>query len=433
LRFEQCWVSGDCSLMHSADDSHRRAVFLNPAAMSPAAQNAQVHGRSLSIGRARSCRPDGRTALRGFMRDLAKWIHTRWEYHHRTSRQPFENEGLEAMIEIPLAKRAHPGGPTVRNGAEPTIHDDEAQLRYSELDLPWPGCAEDGTLRIDPETHRVLEIRRTPEQTGSSPLPDEKARNGHDVVSVITSENGPLRQATLQLEALTCVNRRKDEFLAIVAHELRNPLASIHYAVRLLGTQTAEAPARVRMQALIERQLRRMTQLVDELLDVSRITSGHLHLHRERLDLRDAVSHAIETLEWDLLERNHPLATELPEAPVWLRADAGRLEQVFVNLLANASRYTNAGGRLSLQVRTKDGEAIIRVRDSGIGIAPEALPHIFDLFKQGNAADPRSRPGLGVGLAVVRNLVELHGGTVTAASAGVGHGSEFTVRLPIED
>jgi two-component system CheB/CheR fusion protein len=187
------------------------------------------------------------------------------------------------------------------------------------------------------------------------------------------------------------------------------------------------------MHALIERQLGRMTHLVDELLDVSRITSGQLHLQRQRLDLRDVVSHSIETLEWHLLERNQRLATELPDAPVWLQADPARLEQVFVNLLANASRYTDAGGQLAVWVHTRDGEAIIRVRDSGIGIASEALPHIFDLFKQGDAADPRSKAGLGVGLAVVRNLVELHGGTVTAASAGVGQGSEFTVRLPTED
>ena len=116
-----------------------------------------------------------------------------------------------------------------------------------------------------------------------------------------------------------------------------------------------------------------------------------------------------------------------------MHADSTRLEQVFVNLFANASRYTDAGGQLAVWVHTRDGEAIVRVRDSGIGIAADALPHIFDLFKQGDAADPRSKPGLGVGLAVVRSLVELHGGRVTAASAGVGHGSEFTVRLPIED
>jgi signal transduction histidine kinase len=262
---------------------------------------------------------------------------------------------------------------------------------------------------------------------------DEKAPNGHDVGGDVTRESEPLHQARLQVAALACTNRRKDEFLAILSHELRNPLASIHYAVRLLGTQTVEAAARQRMQALIERELGRMTHLVDELLDVSRIASGHMHLQPERLDLCDVVSHVIETLEWDLLERNHRLATELPDAPVWVRADRGRLEQVFVNLLSHASRYTNPGGCLSVWLHAKDGEALIRVRDSGIGITPEALPHIFDLFKQGNAVDPRSRPGLGLGLAVVRSLVELHGGSVTATSAGVGHGSEFTVSLPTEE
>jgi signal transduction histidine kinase len=187
------------------------------------------------------------------------------------------------------------------------------------------------------------------------------------------------------------------------------------------------------MQALIERQLARMTGLVDELLDVSRITSGRLHLQRERIDLRAIVSNAIETLESDLNARKHRLATEVPDAPVWLQADPGRLEQVFVNLLGNASRYTDAGGELKVWVHARQGQAIVRVRDSGIGIAPEALPHIFDLFNQGSEGDPHSKAGLGVGLAVVRHLIELHGGSVTAASAGVRQGSEFTVRLPTED
>jgi signal transduction histidine kinase len=218
----------------------------------------------------------------------------------------------------------------------------------------------------------------------------------------------------------------------VLSHELRSPLAAIHYAVRLLGAQTGEVAARQRMQALVERQLGRMTHLVDELLDVSRIASGRLHLNRERIDLRDVVSHAIETLEADINERNHRLHTELPDTPVWLQADPGRLEQVFVNLLANAARYTDAGGELWVRVHTKDGQAVVRVRDSGIGIAPEALPHIFDLFKQAHEADPRSKSGLGVGLAVVRNLVELHGGSVVAASAGAGQGSEFVVRLPTD-
>lgn len=265
---------------------------------------------------------------------------------------------------------------------------------------------------------------------GEFPAAHERAPNGHDSVGMMTVESAPFLQARSQVEALTCANRRKDEFLAMLSHELSSPLAAIHHAVRFMGSEGAEAATQQRMQALIERQLTRMTVLIEELRDVSRIASGHLHLQRERIDLRDVVRCTIETLEWEIEEHGHRLSVELPDVPVWLQADRRRLEQVFVNLLANASRYTDAGGQLALQVQVKDREAIIRVRDSGIGIAPESLPHIFDLFKQGDAADPRSSAGLGVGLAVVRNLIELHRGSVVAASDGVGHGSEFTVRLP---
>ncbi len=259
-----------------------------------------------------------------------------------------------------------------------------------------------------------------------------RANRGPEVLVDPLIANWPLLQATLRVEELAAANRRKDEFLAILSHELRSPLTSIHNAVRFLGSQILETPAQRRMQALMERQLGRMTQLVDELLDVSRISNGHLHLQRERLDLRAIVSHAIETLESDIKERNHRLTTALPDAPVWLQADPCRLEQVFVNLLANASRYTDAGGQLSIWVHTNGRQAIVRVRDSGIGIAPEALPYIFELFRQADKTDLRSRAGLGVGLAVVRKLVELHGGSVTVASAGSGQGSEFTVRLPTD-
>jgi len=183
---------------------------------------------------------------------------------------------------------------------------------------------------------------------------------------------------------------------------------------------------------MIQRQVRRMTQLVHDLLDVSRITHGRLHLQRERIDLRDVVSSAIETLESDIKQRNHRLTTALPDAPVWLQGDPGRLEQVFVNLLANASRYTDPGGELAVWVHLRDGQAVVRVRDSGIGIAPECLPHLFDLFRQADEAAPRSQSGRRMGLALVRDLVESHEGSVTGASAGLGEGSEFTVRLPRE-
>lgn len=169
--------------------------------------------------------------------------------------------------------------------------------------------------------------------------------------------------------------------------------------------------------------------VVNDLLVVSRITHGCMRLQRERIDLRTIVSNAIETLEPDIGERGQRLTITLPEAPVWLEADPLRLEQVFENLLANASRYTDANGELAVSVHIPDGHAVVRIRDSGIGIAPSALPYIFDLFRQAEEAAPRSQTGLGVGLSLVRNLVEFHGGSVT----GIGHESEFTVHLPIHD
>ena len=243
-----------------------------------------------------------------------------------------------------------------------------------------------------------------------------------------------MNEVTLQrVEELASANRHKDEFLAMLGHELRNPLASIHYGVHLLDHQIQGTPAASKIKSMIERQVCRMTQLVDDLLDVSRIAHGHLRLQRERIDLRDVVCNAIETLESDIKQRNHRLTTSLPDTPVWLQADPGRLEQVFVNLLANASKYTDAGGELAVGVHVRDTLAVVRVRDTGIGIAPEILPYVFDLFTRADEAASRSKSGLGIGLALVRSLVESHGGLVTGESAGLGHGSEFTVCLPRED
>ena len=241
-----------------------------------------------------------------------------------------------------------------------------------------------------------------------------------------------LHQARLRVEELTLANRRKDEFLATLGHELRSPLAAIRNGVHLLSRQTQDTSAPQELKAMLERQVRRVTQLVDDLLDVSRITQGRLHLQRERTDLRDVVRNAIQTLESDIKQRNHRLTTVLPDAPVWLQADPGRLEQVFVNLLANASKYTDMGGELTVVVHVRDGQGVVRVRDTGIGIAPEVLPQLFGLFRQADRAAPRSQSGLGIGLALVRDLVESHGGSVTGASAGLGQGSEFTVCLPRE-
>jgi len=239
--------------------------------------------------------------------------------------------------------------------------------------------------------------------------------------------------APLTVDELATADGCKDEFLATVCHELRSPLAAIQNAFRLLTRENAETAAQQRAQVLVERQIRRMTQLVDGLQEISRIRYGGLHLRRERLDLRVIVSNAIETLESDIKGREHQLTTALPDTPLWVHADAFRLEQVFVNLLSNASKYMDARGELTVRAHRRDALAVVRIRDSGIGIAPEALPYIFDLFRQADAGDPRSRSGLGIGLALVRNIVALHGGSVTAASEGMGKGSEFAVKLPRED
>jgi signal transduction histidine kinase len=245
-------------------------------------------------------------------------------------------------------------------------------------------------------------------------------------------ERQALLGVRLQVEDLASANRRKDEFLAMLGHELRSPLAAIHNGIQLLSHPAQDTPVPQKLTQMIERQVRRMTRLIDDLLDVSRIAQGLMQLRCERMDLRDVVSNAIQTLEADIKQRNHRLTAELPAVPVWLQADPGRLEQVFVNLLANASKYTDNGGELTVGMHVRDGHAIVYVRDSGIGIAPGALPQLFGLFRQADQADPRSQSGLGVGLALVRNLVELHGGSVTGTSAGLGQGSEFTVCLPSE-
>jgi two-component system CheB/CheR fusion protein len=224
---------------------------------------------------------------------------------------------------------------------------------------------------------------------------------------------------------------RNDEFLAVFSHEVRSALSAIHNAAHLLRMQHAETPMALKARLLIERQVSRMTRLVADLCDVARVRSDAPSLRRERVDLCVIAKHALDTLELDMSARNHRLEVSMPAAPVWLQGDAGRLEQVLVNLLSNAAKYTDPGGEVTLAVHQKGAQAIICVRDTGIGIAPHMLPRVFELYVQADPASRHVEAGLGIGLALVRNLVELHGGEVTAASAGLGHGSEFCVRLPL--
>jgi PAS domain S-box-containing protein len=231
-------------------------------------------------------------------------------------------------------------------------------------------------------------------------------------------------------EALQQADRRKDEFLAMLAHELRNPLAPICNALQILRAPGTAGAAVEEAVGVLERQVRHLVRLVDDLLDVSRIMRGRIDLRKERLDLAAVVAQAVETVRPVLDARGHELTVALPAEPVRLVGDGVRLAQVFANLLHNAAKYTEGPGRIRLSAAREDGSVAVRVQDSGVGIAPEVLPHIFDLFVQADRSIARSQGGLGIGLTIVRRLVNLHGGTITATSAGPGRGSEFVVRLP---
>jgi PAS domain S-box-containing protein len=223
-------------------------------------------------------------------------------------------------------------------------------------------------------------------------------------------------------------NRAKDEFLAVLGHELRNPLAPIATALQVIKLRSdGELP---REYQVIERQLGHMMHLVDDLLDVSRIVQGKVVLKNERIELRTVIAKAIETANPLIDQRQHQLDVKRPARPLVVHGDDARLTQVFTNLLVNAAKYTDPGGRIVVTMRQVDDDIAVEIRDDGIGMEPALVARVFDLFMQGNRTSEHKRGGLGIGLALVRKLVGLHGGTVEASSPGPGRGSTFTVRLP---
>jgi len=232
-------------------------------------------------------------------------------------------------------------------------------------------------------------------------------------------------------QALRESDRRKDEFLAMLAHELRNPLSAIQTCAHLLQHGALDAPSFVEVRGAIVRQSRHMSQLVEDLLDATRISRGSIPLRKERVGLAEIVARAIEDVRPLIAARGHHFTIALPDRPVSLKADPIRLEQVLANLLTNAVKYTDPGGRIELVAERDDDDLVLIVRDTGIGMTSEALRTVFDLFTQVETGSARSAGGLGIGLALVKNLVELHGGSVEARSEGPGMGSEFIVRLPV--
>jgi signal transduction histidine kinase len=247
-----------------------------------------------------------------------------------------------------------------------------------------------------------------------------------------------LRKANVELEsrvqertaALREADRRKDEFLASLAHELRNPLAALRAAAERLRRKIQAGSELEKAAGVIDRQLRHLTRLTDDLVDINRITRDKMTLKRERIDLKQVVTAAVETIRPVIEQQGHTLALHMPPGPVWLDADFVRLAQVFGNLLDNAAKYTDSGGDIRLSVELAGSEVLVIVKDNGPGIERDVLPRVFDLFAQGDRPHPHAG-GLGIGLALVRRLVQMHGGSVSADSEGAGKGAEFVVRLSV--
>jgi PAS domain S-box-containing protein len=333
------------------------------------------------------------------------------------------------------------------------VNPEEAEGRFFGEVLPLldesthqpAGLAREGTvchtLLPSPGMERRIEARTKPLVNGSASTGGTLVVL-HDVTEREQAERAlreseerhhrleeELRRRT---EELAGEDRRKDQFLAMLAHELRNPLAPIRNAVELMRQVETFDPSFQPSREMVERQVKHLARLVDDLLDVSRITRGSIRLRKERVDLGAIVQSAVDGARPVIVNRSHQLEIELPAEPLRLEGDAARLEQIVSNLLDNAARYTMPGGHIWVTARREEGEAVVRVRDSGIGVPPDVLDRVFEPFVQtAGESLARTEGGLGVGLTLVRSLVEMHGGRVEACSPGLGQGSEFVVHLPI--
>ena len=314
----------------------------------------------------------------------------------------------------------------------PELHDEERRI----LDQVSHGERVDhfDTIRLTKDGRRIaisLTVSPVRDSQGTIVGASKVARD----ISERKAAEQALRESELRLraseEALLDADRRKDEFLALLAHELRNPLAPIRYALAANKKQGRTPDQQRRAEEVIERQVTHMSRLLDDLLDVSRITRGALELKKSPTELTLVVGSAIETARPVLDAKHHTLALDLPQQAVRLDADAVRLAQVFSNLLINAAKYTDPGGRIVLRATQLGNELMVAISDNGIGISEDMKPRLFTLFTQAQSAMGRSEGGLGVGLSLVRGLVSLHGGTVEARSDGPGKGSEFIVRIPV--
>jgi signal transduction histidine kinase/CheY-like chemotaxis protein len=294
---------------------------------------------------------------------------------------------------------------------------------------PWS----DLPLIVFTRRNSTDDVLATLEPLGNSTILERPVR----VKTLVSACQAALRARRRQYEVRDLLrsqaqaDRRKDEFLAMLGHELRNPLAAIRNAHSVLERVGSTETAEVRQRQVIDRQTRHLARMVDDLLDISRVTLGKINLQAQPVELQEVIESCLRELGTAAQAESHHLALDVATEPVEVDGDPVRLEQIVSNLLHNAIKYTPPGGRIAISVGKTGGEAIIRVSDSGVGIPSEMLPRVFDLFTQVESSIPRSQGGLGLGLPLVRSLVELHGGRVSAASPGPGGGSEFVVRLPL--
>ena len=285
----------------------------------------------------------------------------------------------------------------------------------------------------DAVTRPILEVARVARevmQTRDYSLRAPKTTED-EIGQLVDAFNDMLAEAGRRAEALREADRRKDEFLATLAHELRNPLAPLRNALEILRVAGDDPQRAQKAREMMQRQLAQMVRLVDDLLDVSRITTGKLAVRKGAVELQDIVRDALESVRHFIESRRHTLELQVAPEPIMVDADRTRLAQVFSNLLNNATKYTPPGGRISLVVEREGREGVVRVRDTGIGIASGSMAAIFDMFVQLDRSLERSQAGLGVGLTLARRLVQLHGGELSVHSEGPGRGSEFVVRLPL--
>ena len=339
---------------------------------------------------------------------------------------------------------------SVIEGAGPLVFAKDLQGRYILSNQAWrrlhrltpeqaQGITDEQLFGAEVAAELRANDRRVAE-TGEPVTLQERALL-HGEQAIFRSSKFPLYDESGQVYAVCGVStditdvveadRRKDEFIATLAHELRNPLAPIRNGLEILRRAGELSPLAARTRDMMERQLTHMVRLVDDLLDVSRVSRGKLELRSEDLTLQQVLHDALEACQPAIAAAGHALVLDLPAQPVRLRGDFTRLAQVFSNLVSNASKYTQAGGRIEVRAAVQGGDVVVDVADNGSGIAADLLPHIFDLFAQGREQEHLSQTGLGIGLWLVKRLVELHRGSIEACSAGPGRGSTFRVRLPV--